>query len=359
MRFDLTDLRLFLNVQETGSITAGAKRSHMTLASASERIRGMEDTLGVPLLLREHRGVAPTPAGRTLAHHARLVLGQMDRMRGELDHYGLGLKGHVRVLCNTTALSEYLPPVLGEFLKDHPRVSVDLEERTSHEIADALRAGMCDIGVLADSADLHGLHTRTFRHDPLTLIVPRGHPLAGSSAVTLADVADGEFVGLVEGSALQAHIAHHARRTGKPLSYRVRLRSFDAVCRMVGQGVGIAIVPRVAAVRYGRTAGVQRVALADDWATRDLVLCVREPLPAYAAELVSYALRDAPATPASAARAAAAVTSARAAAAVTSARAAADVTSARAAAAVTSAPQAESGADARVRTTSRTRQRSG
>jgi DNA-binding transcriptional LysR family regulator len=328
MRFDLTDLRLFLNVQETGSITAGAKRSHMTLASASERIRGMEDTLGVPLLLREHRGVAPTPAGRTLAHHARLVLGQMDRMRGELDHYGLGLKGHVRVLCNTTALSEYLPPVLGDFLKDHPRVSVDLEERTSHEIADALRAGMCDIGVLADSADLHGLPARTFRHDPLTLIVPRGHALASRPSVMLAEVAGEEFVGLVEGSALQAHIAHHARRSGKPLSYRVRLRSFDAVCRMVGQGVGIAIVPRVAAVRYGRAAGVQRVALADDWATRDLVLCVREPLPAYAAELVSYALRDAPVTAASAAQAA-----------------------------VTSASQGVSGADARARTTSRTRRR--
>lgn len=299
MRFDLTDLRLFLNVQETGSITAGAKRSYMTLASASERIRGMEDILGVPLLLREHRGVEPTPAGRTLAHHARVVLAQMDRMRGELDHYGHGLKGHVRVLCNTTALSEYLPSVLGDFLKDHPRVSVDLEERLSHEIADALRAGTCDIGVLADSADLQGLHTRTFRHDPLTLIVPRGHALAGGPAVTLAEVAGEEFVGLVEGSALQEHIAHHARRAGRPLSYRVRLRSFDAVCRMVGQGVGIAIVPRVAAARYGRAANVQRVALADAWAARDLVLCVRETLPAYAAELVAYALRDAPVTDAS------------------------------------------------------------
>ena len=109
-----------------------------------------------------------------------------------------------------------------------------------------------------------------------------------------AEVADEEFVGLVEGSALQEHIAHHARRGGKVLSYRVRLRSFDAVCRMVGQGVGIGIVPRVAAVRYGRAAGVTRVALADDWATRDLVLCVRDALPAYAAELVAYALRDAP-----------------------------------------------------------------
>ncbi len=294
MRFDLTDLRLFLNVHETGSITAGAGRSHMTLASASERIRGMEDALGVPLLVREPRGVQVTPAGRTLVHHARLVLGQIDRMRGELDHYGAGLKGHVRVLCNTTALSEYLPPVLGAFLKDHPHISVDLEERLSHEIADALRAGACDIGVLADSADLHGLRTRIFRHDPLTLIVPRGHPLAAQPQVLLQDVAGHDFVGLVQGSALQEHIAHHARRSGRPLSYRVRLRSFDAVCRMVGQGVGVAIVPRAAALRYGRAAGVSRVALADPWAARDLVLCVRDDLPAYADELVAYALRDAP-----------------------------------------------------------------
>ena len=100
MRFDLTDLRLFLHVQETGSITAGARRSNMTLASASERVRGMEDTLGVPLLLRGPRGAEPTPAGRTLAHHARLVLAQMDRMRGDLDQYGQGLKDWCA--CNAT-----------------------------------------------------------------------------------------------------------------------------------------------------------------------------------------------------------------------------------------------------------------
>jgi len=115
MRFDLTDLRLFVNVHEAGTITGGADASHMTLASASERIRGMEDDLGVPLLLREHRGVKPTPAGRTLLHHARLMLHQMERMQGELGDYGAGLKGHVRMLCNTAAMSEYLPEILASF----------------------------------------------------------------------------------------------------------------------------------------------------------------------------------------------------------------------------------------------------
>src|SRR5450432_2177848 len=157
MRFDLTDLRLFLNIHEAGTITGGAERSFMTLASASERIRGMEDTLGVPLLLRDPRGVQLTPAGRTLVHHARLVLQQIERMQGELGDYGAGLKGHVRLLCNTSALSEHLPEVLSGFLSSHPGISIDLEERQSFEIVDAVRNDVCDIGVVSDAADLEGL----------------------------------------------------------------------------------------------------------------------------------------------------------------------------------------------------------
>ena len=84
MRSDLTDLRLFVNVHEAGTITGGATATHMTLASASERIRSMEESLGVPLLVRDRRGVRSTPAGRTLLHHARLVLRQMDLLQGEL-----------------------------------------------------------------------------------------------------------------------------------------------------------------------------------------------------------------------------------------------------------------------------------
>src|SRR5690606_27349575 len=122
MRFDLTDLRLFLAIYEAGTITGGAQRCHMTVASASERVRGMEQDLGVPLLTRQRHGVHPTAAGRALLHHARNVLAHVDRMRGDLDQFGQGLRGHVRLLCNTAALSEYLPDLLGGFLLQHPRV---------------------------------------------------------------------------------------------------------------------------------------------------------------------------------------------------------------------------------------------
>lgn len=292
MRFDLTDLRLFLNVHEAGTITGGARRSHITLASASERIKGMEDVLGVPLVVRGKRGVRATPAGRTLVHHARLVLHQMDRMRGELDHYGKGLKGHVRLLCNTSALSEYLPGILSTFLAEHPQISVDMEERLSYEIADAVRTGMADIGIVADSVDLQGLETYAFRRDPLALIVAKNHDLAQRSSVSLAEVAHYDFIGLIEGSALQDHVSHHARQMGKQLGYRVRLRSLDAVCAMVGNGIGIGVVPKATAVRCARSAGIKRLRLTDAWASRSLMLCVRsaDELPIYVRQMMQHIL---------------------------------------------------------------------
>jgi DNA-binding transcriptional LysR family regulator len=290
MRADLIDLKLILHIADAGSITGGASRSHMTLASASARVRAMEDALGMPLMTRGKRGVQLTPPGHTLLHHARTVLQQMDRLHEELGEYGDGLTGHVRVMCNTAALSEHVPAAIGGFLAAHPRLSIELEERASQDIADAVRMQACDVGIVADSVDLGGLQTLPFRDDPLTVVAPRDHPLAGRRRLALADLIDFDFVGLVEGSALQAHLAAHARRAGRHFRYRVRLRNFDALCRMVELGIGIGIVPDAAAVRCARTMKIRRIALTDPWAARKLVVCMRAraDLPAYAALLVDH-----------------------------------------------------------------------
>jgi len=292
MRFDLTDLRLFLNVVEAGSLTAGAERSHMTLASASQRVRGMEEALGSPLLTRHAQGVRPTEAGRTLLHHARVVLQQMERLRGELGEYGQGLKGHVRFMCGTSALNEHLPEVLSRFLAQHPRISVDLEERPSPDSVDALRAGLCDIGIVSDAVGTEGLECHPFRRDDLVLVMPRGHALAGRRRVHLAEVADSEFVGLTEDSALQRLVTQHARALGKHLAYRVRVRNFEAVCGMVEHGIGVGIVPQTAAVRCARSMKIARAALADAWAERTLMACVRssEDLPLNARRMLEHLL---------------------------------------------------------------------
>ncbi|MGD9511759.1 MAG: LysR family transcriptional regulator, partial [Geminicoccaceae bacterium] len=171
MHFDLTDLRLFAAIIDAGSITAGADRSGLALAAASARVRGMESTLGVPLLERGRRGIRPTPAGLALARHARLVLAQMEILRGELrEHTRGGPRGLVRLLANSAAAGEHLPEPLAAWLAANPGVDVDLEERPSYEIARAVAQGRADGGVLAEPEDASGLELHPFCRDRLALV---------------------------------------------------------------------------------------------------------------------------------------------------------------------------------------------
>lgn len=290
MRFDLTDLRLFLATVETGSITRGADRSALALASASARIRGMEETLGTPLLLRGRRGTVPSPAGRVLARHARAVLEQLERMSGELDDYAQGLKGQVRVLSNTSALSEFLPDVLAPWLVEHPNVDLELEERSSPAIVEAVAAGQADAGIVADWAPAAGLEIIPFRLDRLVLVAPREHKLAARRVVDFEECLGFDFVGQPEDAALQEHLSRHAAAARRRLRLRVRVRSFDAICRLVGAGVGIAVVPRTAAERGRRLAPLRLLPLSDPWAERRLGICVRSlaGLPPHARRLVEH-----------------------------------------------------------------------
>jgi len=290
MHFDLIDLRLFLHVAEAGSITAGAARSGLALASASARVRGMEEQAGVPLLERSRRGVEPTPAGRTLLHHARLVTGQMERMRGELGEYARGLKGHVRLLANTAAAAEFLPEILAAFLAANPSVDVDLDERPSPEVAQAVAEGLAEVGIAADHANLSGLVVMPFRTDRLVLVVPRGHKLADRGRVALAEALGSEFVGLSGDSALGGHLAAHAARTGALMRTRVRVRGLDAACRMVALGAGVAVVPEAAARRWKGEGVLALVPLEDPWAERRLVVVVRrlDTLPSHARRLAEH-----------------------------------------------------------------------
>ncbi|WP_309090946.1 LysR substrate-binding domain-containing protein [Phenylobacterium sp.] len=289
MRFDLTDLRLFCEVVDAGSITAGAEKSALALAAASTRIRNMEAALGAPLLSRSRQGVAPTPAGRMLLKHARQILAQQARMREDLSAYAGGLSGEVKVLANTNALTEFLPEALSSFLADHPHVSVDLEERLSDEIVGLIAEGVGDIGIVAGTVEVGALQTYPFRSDRFVVVTATSHPLAGSGSVTFAEVLDYDLVGLERSSSLQRFLTAKAAREGRPLKLRVQLRSFDAVCRLVECGVGVGVVPRTTAGRAARTMALSVVELADDWAVRELKIVVRaeDELRPYARELVA------------------------------------------------------------------------
>ncbi|MDY7563274.1 LysR family transcriptional regulator [Pseudomonas sp. 10B1] len=288
MHFDLIDLRLFLNVTESSSITAGASRSHLSLASASARIRALEGSLGTPLLERGRRGVTATPAGKAMARHARLILQQVDRMQFCLTDYAKGFKGQVRMLCNTSALTEYLPELLGDFLIKHPSIDVDLEEHPSLRILHAVRQGAADIGIISDAVDASDLQTLPFRDDPLALVMPVDHPLNIHQSLCFAQTLDFDHVALTANNAIAIYLEEQALHVGKRLRIRARAEGFAGVMRMVARGVGLGIVPRAAVDRYERTHAVRSIALSDPWADRKLLLCATDfsVLPGYAKMLV-------------------------------------------------------------------------
>jgi DNA-binding transcriptional LysR family regulator len=290
MRFDLIDLKLFIAVADCRSITRGADRVHLALASASARIKGLEEALGVSLLRRGRRGVELTAAGENLLEHARIIMHDVDALSGDLATYASGAKASIQLLANTSGLSEHLPKALAGFLRDHRDISVDVEERESTDIAAAIASGAADLGFAAEHALPDNIERFLFSEDRLVLVAPRRGAFAGRRQIDFQEVTGRDFVGLTHTTALQVHIAKHAARLGARLKFRARLRDFDAICQIVAADVGIAVVPEAAARRCARSMPIMMIRIRDPWANRRLAICARsfKTLPRPARLLVEH-----------------------------------------------------------------------
>ncbi len=288
MHFDLTDLRLFVLTAEERNLTRAAARQHLSLAAASARIKALEAQTGLSLLYREARGVRLTPPGEAFLHHARGVLRQTEQLRTDLQEYSGGLRGHVRVFANTTAVTDFLPEILPGFLLDNPRVNIDLREKPNPEIARGVLDGSADIGIVAGPVDTLGLQAIHFSTDRLVLVTSRRHRFARRRRIAFAETLDEDAVGMQQGSTLQTFLAQITDKLGKPLKLRIQLSSFDAMCRMIGAGVGVGIVPESAARRNQDSMKLALIRLTDAWSVRERYILVREreSLPAYAQSLV-------------------------------------------------------------------------
>jgi len=274
MRHDLTDLRLFLNVGETLNLTRAAERTFLSLPAASARIKNMEEGFKARLLIRQVTGVALTPAGEVLLRHAHSIFRQLECLNADIQPYASGVKGRLRVLANTTATNSFLADALSAFLAENPDVDVELEEKLSGEIVLAIRAGGADLGIVAGGVDTSGLDVLPLFRDELTVVTSLSHPLAKSTTLHFVDLLDQyQFVGIHPNSAIQTFLEDIAAGLGKRILQRVNVGSFEAVCRMVEAGAGIAIVPRACAARYSRPTQLAVIALDDEWALRERLLC--------------------------------------------------------------------------------------
>ncbi|MEP1214211.1 MAG: LysR family transcriptional regulator [Marinobacter sp.] len=289
MHFDIPDLRLFIHVAEANSLTGGAKRASLSTAAASMRIKSLEGQLGSRLFYRDSQGVELTPAGHDLLVHARAIMRQVDYIKDEFSQYAEGESGHLRIFANTTAVSDFMPDVLARFLATRPGVSVDLQERLTHDIIRGVIDGSTDMGVVAGPVNANKkLEIIPFSVDRLVVVTPINHELAASRTISFRETLDYPHIGLREGSTLFNFLKEQASETGSPLQMRIQVFGFESACRMVSRGVGIGILPRSIARRYAAFLDIATIDLEDDWAERERSLIVRElnALPTCGKELV-------------------------------------------------------------------------
>ena len=290
-RLDLTSMQLFVAVCEEGSIARAAQREHLAASAVSKRLSDLESSVDTALLYRHARGVDLTPAGETFLHHARTVLFNMDRLQVDLDEYAAGIKGHVRVHANISAIVQFLPEDLASFSHAHGQIKIDLQEHVSTDIARAVAEGQADLGIAHVTQPLRDLVTQPYRKDRLVVVVPAQHPLAEYDAVDFAQTLDYDHVGLHSNSALYLAMRRAATLANKPLRLRIQVTGLDAMCRMVQAGLGIGLLPDRAFALLGSGMGtLQAVALTDTWAERTLQLVARNfgTLPLTARMLVEH-----------------------------------------------------------------------
>jgi DNA-binding transcriptional LysR family regulator len=289
-RFDLTSLQLFVAVAEEGSIARAAEREFIAASAVSKRVAELEQVLDAPLLYRRARGVELTPAGQSLLHHARAVLYRLEQMQGELAEYASGVRGHVRVHASLSAIVQFLPEDLGVFVRQHPRVKIDLEEHLSSEVARAVSEGAADLGICHVQGDATALQWRPYHEDQLALVVPETHALSAQEAIHFSDSLDYDQVGLHVGSSISLALHRAAARAGRPVRLRIRVTALDAMCRMIANGLGVGVMPARAFALIHGTSRLRAIRLLDHWATRQIRLVARDfhSLPPTARALVEH-----------------------------------------------------------------------
>jgi len=312
-RIDLTSLQLFVAVCELGSIGRAAEREFIAPSAVSKRLSDLEATLNTPLLYRHARGVDLTPAGESLLHHARSVLYSLEKMQGELSEYADGVRGHVRVHANISAIVQFLPEDLGAFRHAHEEIKIDLEEHLSTEVLRAVQEGAADLGVChigamggngghagdgTASSGRHGdgaageLQSLPYRDDRLVLVVPAGHVLAGQGPIDFAATLEHDHVGLHTNSSIYLAMRQAALTAGRSIKLRIHVTGLDAMCRMIENGLGIGVMPSRAfdLMRAGIGRQLTSVALNDAWSRREIRLVARDfsTLPVAARALVTH-----------------------------------------------------------------------
>src|SRR5258705_12863616 len=274
-RIDLTTLRLFIAVCEEKNLTRAAVREGIAASAVSKRMADFELAFGVTLFERLSKGMVLTPGGEALLHHARVTLLNIEKIAVELTEYSQGVRGHVRMLANLSAIVQFLPEDLSSFFGVHQLLRIDLQERLSGQVVRGIEEGAAEIGICSGEAETRSLEAFHYRYDNLVVVVRPDHPLAVHDRLQFADTLDFDHIGLHAASSIYLTSQYAAAQAGKSMRLRIHMPGFDAVCRMAQAEMGICLIPYRAVDFAGAAMGLRSIRLCDEWARRVLKIVVR------------------------------------------------------------------------------------
>ncbi|MDP1370780.1 LysR family transcriptional regulator [Acinetobacter lwoffii] len=274
MNFDLNDFRLILNIAETQNLTRAAEKTFISTPAASNRIKNLEQQLGLKILERSSQGVRLTEIGQIYLKYAKAFQHEIECLKGELSQFNNLIQGKLTIAANTTAITEYIPNALSEYLITHPHVDVNLKEMTSEEIIHVVADRQVDLGIISGDIDTDHLQTLPLISSQLVLIAPKMHPLLEIENITLIDIIEYSVVTLNEGSAIQQFLYKLALQLDKKINIRVQVSSYDSICQMVAAGAGISIIPLAAFQRLQHIhPQLACTKINEKWAQRSFKIC--------------------------------------------------------------------------------------
>lgn len=271
-RIDPYSVRLFVSAARAGSIVRAAQQEHIAPSALSRRLSDLEHAFGTSLLIRSPRGIALTDAGRMVLARGERFDDELQSLVRDVQSMGDEMRGTVRLYANMSAVIGFLPERLRAFMRQYPAVQVSLLENDTRDVIRACLDDLADVGVGVDMPVPAGLDTWPFASDPLQVVVPKGHSLARRKSMGFAQALEHSLIGVHQGGALDRSLHERAAALQRPFAPTVSVSSFDAVCRMVEAGLGIAIIPRSAASAYAGNPRFVRLALDEPWAMRELRL---------------------------------------------------------------------------------------
>ena len=247
MAINLNLLRSFYFVAEAGSISKAAEAAHISQPALSKAVRELEKQLGMPLMERTARGVVLTGAGEALREHARAIF-ELERAAEEAVAAHRNLEGGVLRIGASTTLSTYvLPPLLGEFARLHPHLTLRLARENTRHIEELLVSYRLDVAIVEGPPHDERLLSRAWREEELVCVCAPDHPLSGRELVWPEELRHHKWVVREEGSGTREVIERALRPHGLPPSDALEIGGAEAVKQAVAAGLGLAIVSRAAA----------------------------------------------------------------------------------------------------------------